>query len=79
MYQIGILQGFRCLSKNQQKIVRNLQVAVRPTLHSYGNICNTHAVFLRRQDHLLHEIRRTRNIVQFDGINPYQPSPKMEN
>ncbi|XP_073705821.1 transmembrane protein 70, mitochondrial [Garra rufa] len=71
MYQIGILQGFRCLSKNQQQIVRNLKVAVRPTLHNNGNICNTHAVFLRRQDHLLHEIRRSFLKANAKKVQPY--------
>ncbi len=59
MYQLGILHGFRRLSKTQQQIIRNLQVAVRPTLHNNGNICHTHALLLRRQEHLLHEIRRS--------------------
>ncbi len=59
MYQLGILQGFRRLSKTQQQLIRNLQVAVRPTLHNNGNICHTHALLLRRQEHLLHEIRRS--------------------
>ncbi len=59
MYQFGILQGFRRLSKTQQPLIRNLQVAVRPTLHNNGNICHSRALFLRRQEHLLHETRRS--------------------
>ncbi|XP_016399431.1 transmembrane protein 70, mitochondrial isoform X2 [Sinocyclocheilus rhinocerous] len=71
MYQIGILQGFRRLSKNQQQIIRNLQVAVRPILHSNGNICHTHAAVLRRQDHLLHEMRRSFLKARAKKVQPY--------
>lgn len=59
MYQLGILRGFRRLSKNQQQIIRNLQVAVRPTFYNNGNICQTQALLLRRQENLLIENRRS--------------------
>ncbi|XP_026142477.1 transmembrane protein 70, mitochondrial [Carassius auratus] len=75
MYQIGILQGFWRLSKNQQQIIRNLRVAVRPILHS-----DTQAVLLTRQDHLLHEIRRSflkahAKKVQYCAVRWYKPLP----
>uniref|UniRef100_A0A8C2A7P8 Transmembrane protein 70 n=1 Tax=Cyprinus carpio TaxID=7962 RepID=A0A8C2A7P8_CYPCA len=71
MYQIGILQGLRRLLKNQQQIIRNLQVTVRPILHSKRNICHTHAALLRRQDHLLHEIRRSFLKAHANKVQPY--------
>ncbi|XP_043111028.1 transmembrane protein 70, mitochondrial [Puntigrus tetrazona] len=72
MYQFGILQGFRCLSKNQQQIIRHIQIAVRPTLHNNGNI---------RQGHLLREIRRSflnvhaKKVLPCCAVRWYKPLP----
>ncbi|XP_067309125.1 transmembrane protein 70, mitochondrial [Pseudorasbora parva] len=59
MYQIGILHGLRRLVKNQEQIIRKIQIGVRPTSHSNGNIRHTHAVVLKGQDNLLHVNRRS--------------------
>lgn len=59
MYQIGILHGLRRLSKNQEQIIRKIQVGVRPVSHSNGSFCHTHAVVLKGQDNLLHVNRRS--------------------
>ncbi|XP_016338324.1 transmembrane protein 70, mitochondrial-like [Sinocyclocheilus anshuiensis] len=81
MYQLGILQGFRRLSKTQQQIIRNLQVAVRPTLHNNGNICHTRALLVRRQEHLLHENRRSflkvhaKKVLTYCAVRWYTPLP----
>jgi len=54
MYQFGILQRLRRLSKIQEQIIRKIQVGVRPASHSRGSFCHPHAVVLKRQDNLLH-------------------------
>ncbi|XP_067218783.1 transmembrane protein 70, mitochondrial [Chanodichthys erythropterus] len=72
MYQIGILHGLRRLSKNQEQIIRKIQVGVRPASLSNGNICHTHAVVLKGQDNLLHVNRRSFLKAHAKKVQPYR-------
>ncbi|XP_051556103.1 transmembrane protein 70, mitochondrial-like [Myxocyprinus asiaticus] len=82
MYQIGVSHALRRLSKNQQQIVRN--IGIRSTLNGYENIdkaFHTHAVPVRSQNQLLHEIRRSylkvhlNKVQSYDAVRWYASSP----
>ncbi|XP_077085729.1 transmembrane protein 70, mitochondrial [Siphateles boraxobius] len=81
MYQIGILHGLRRVSKNQEQIIRKIQVGVRPVSHSSGSFCHTHAVVLKGQDNLLHVNRRSflkshaKKVQPYCGVRWYTSSP----
>lgn len=73
MYQIGVLHSLRRLPKNQQQIVRNIQVGFRATSNSKDNIyTDVHAlaVPLRSQCHSLHVIQRSFLKVSAKKVQP---------
>ncbi|XP_039532830.1 transmembrane protein 70, mitochondrial [Pimephales promelas] len=71
MYQFGILQRLRRLSKIQEQIIRKIQVGVRPASHSRGSFCHPHAVVLKRQDNLLHVNPRSLLKDHANKVQPY--------